>query len=311
MDKNLNIRLRHMRVFAEILRVGSLAKAAQVLYVTPAAISKSLRELEAQVGVKLLERSRSGVRPTLAGERFHEHITDSLLSYNRAVAAVTETGVEAERLSIGALPTAAGSIVPEALARMYSESSRANINVETGNYEDLAAKLRAREVDLIVGRITTRDTAGLSFEQLYEESVIAVVSASHPLIDRGLSSLNEISVYPTIVTPSGSTVRQSIDDFFFAAGIRSQSLLIETLGDGFARRHTMLTNAVWFTPAGLAEHDIESGTLTRLPLDHATLRTVIGLTTRTNEALTGAARQFADIVREITAQNRPAALQND
>ena len=304
MDRQPNVRLRHMRVFAAILQVGSLAGAASALHVTAAAVSKSLRELETEIGVRLLERSKKGVKPTLAGERFHEHITESLLSLNQAVASATETDVERERLSIGALPTAAGSVVPEALAQMYDSTRRANIKVMTGHYEDLAAKLRSREVDLIVGRIITRDTAGLSFEQLYEESVVAVVSASHPLASSGLSAPSEISGYPIIVTPTGSTVRQSVDDFFFATGIRPRSLLIETLGDGFARRHTMLTEAIWFTPAGLAEQDIENGTLARLPLEHATLHTVIGLTTRTNEALSGASRQFADIVRGLAVTTR-------
>lgn len=293
-----------MQVFAEILRVGSLARAATALHVTPAAVSKSLRELETEIGVRLLDRGKKGVQPTLAGERFHEHITESLLSYNRAVATVVEADIEMERLSIGALPTAAGSVVPKVLAMMYDKTSRANINIVTGHYEDLAAKLRAREVDLIVGRITTRDTAGLSFEQLYEENVVAVVSVSHPLLGSGLAAPGEISRFPIIVTPTGSTVRQSVDDFFFANGIRPRSLLIETLGDGFARRHAMLTEAIWFTPAGLAEQDIESKTLARLPLEHATLRTVIGLTTRTNEALTGAARQFADFLRELAEAKR-------
>ncbi|MDE0346923.1 MAG: LysR substrate-binding domain-containing protein, partial [Boseongicola sp.] len=177
----------------------------------------------------------------------------------------------------------------------------ANASVVTGNYEELARKLRTREVDLIVGRITTRDTAGLSFEQLYEENVIAVASATHPLVVSGMGAPRDVSRFPIIVTPTGSSVRQSVDDFFFATGVRPRSLLIETLGDGFARRHTMLTQAIWFTPAGLAEHDIEAGTLARLPIGHATLRTVIGLTTRANEALAGAPRQFADIVRGLAA----------
>lgn len=285
-------------MFAEILRVGSFAKAAASLHVTPAAVSKTLRELETEIGVRLLERSKKGVYATVAGERFHEHVMESLLSYNRAVAAISEKKSEMERLRIGALPTAAGSIVPRAIARMFGNSSRANINIITGNYDDLAAKLRQRELDLIVGRITTRDTVGLSFEQLYEESVIAVVSPNHPIISNGLPLPTVISGYPLIVTPSGSTVRQSVDDFFFANGIRAQSHLIETLSDGFARRYTISTDAIWFTPAGLAAHDLSIGVLEKLPIQHATLRTVIGLTTRTNEALRGVALRFANELRE-------------
>lgn len=207
-----------------------------------------------------------------------------------------------ERLSIGALPTAASSIVPEALARMYTTSHRANVNVVTGNYEDLASKLRARELDLIVGRITTRDTAGLSFEQLYEENIVAAVSPRHPLLTSSDWEAARIADFPIIATPKGSSVRQSIEDFFFASGIRAQSVWVETFGDGFARRHTTLTNAIWFAPAGLVAFDVEAKVLAQLPVNHATLRTVIGLTTRTNEALTGNARQFADELRHIASR---------
>ena len=302
MNKRVNISLRHMRVFSEILRVGSLARAAGTLHVTPAAVSKSLRELEAEIGVRLIDRSRSGVKPTPAGQRFHEHITESLLSYDRAVTSVIDDSTSMERLSIGALPTAASSIVPEALARMYTTSHRANVNVVTGNYEDLASKLRARELDLIVGRITTRDTVGLSFEQLYEENIVAAVSPRHPLLTSSDWEAALIADFPIIATPKGSSVRQSIEDFFFASGIRAQSVWVETLGDGFARRHTTLTNAIWFAPAGLVAFDVEAKVLAQLPVNHATLRTVIGLTTRTNEALTGNARQFADELRDIASR---------
>jgi len=111
-----------------------------------------------------------------------------------------------------------------------------------------------------------------------------------------------IADFPIIATPNGSSVRQSIEDFFFASGIRAQSVWVETLGDGFARRHTTLTNAIWFAPAGLVAFDVEAKVLAQLPVNHATLRTVIGLTTRTNEALTGNARQFADELRDIASR---------
>lgn len=297
MGRQPNIRLRHMRIFAEILRHGSLAAAANALHVTPAAVSKSLRELETEIGQRLLERSRKGVLPTPAGQRFHEHVTESLSSYGRAIASLTEVDAEMDHLSIGALPTAANSIVPMALQQMYSNTQRAHLNVVTGAYEDLAGKLRSRALDLIVGRITTRDNAGLSFEQLYEENIVAVTAPNHPLVSAGEFELDQIAGFPIIATPTGSTVRQSIDDFFFASGIRPKSLWIETPGDGFARRFTNLSDAIWFAPSGLVSYEIEAGHLASLPVRHATLRTVIGLTTRTNEALIGSALKFADILR--------------
>ena len=294
----MNVRLRHMRVFSEILRKGSLVGAASALHVTPAAVSKSLRELEHALGVRLLERNKKGIKPTAAGERFQQHVADSLLSYNRALSSVADTNSVRHRLRIGALPTAAGSIVPKALIQMFGPGEQASVNVVTGSYEDLAAALRASELDLIVGRIITRDTAGLSFEQLYEESVIAVVSPTHPLLQAGFPDFAAISNYPIVVTPVGSTVRDGVESFFFAHGIKPNALIIETLSDGLARNYTANSEAIWFAPAGLVEQDLATGTLASLPIEHGSLKTVIGMTTRTNEALSGTARRFADLLRQ-------------
>jgi len=302
MSKFLNVRLRHMRVFLEILRKGSLVSAAGSLNVTPAAVSKSLRELEAELGVRLLERRKTGVRATAAGERFHQHATESLLSFNRAISAVEEPEQREHRLRIGALPTAAGSIVPNALKELFAPDERANVDVVTGHYENLAAALRASELDLIVGRIITRDTVGLSFEQLYEESIVAVTAPSHPLFQTDALDVTDLSKYPIIVTPVGSTVRDSVDSFFFAHGIKPTALIIETFSDGLARNFSAITEAIWFAPAGLVAQDLKRGTLAKLSIDHGSLKTIIGLTTRTNEALSGSARRFADLLRQLAHQ---------
>lgn len=303
MSERVNVRLRHMKVLVEVVRSGSLVAASRVLHVTPAAVSKALRELENEVGAVLLLRNKAGVKLTAEGRVFHKHATESLISLSRALSSVQTADETRERLRIGALPTVASSLVPQALEILYGNATKAAISVITGQYEDLAAALRSGDIDIIVGRIITRDTLGLSFEELYEEVISVVVSARHPLTKAPLD-LNDLSDYPAVLTPKGTTVRDATENFYFANNIREHELMIETSSDGFARSYVSNGNAIWFAPAGLVQLDILNGHLERLPIEHASLRAVIGLTTRTDEALVGPVLRFVETIRKIS--NNPS-----
>ncbi len=301
-EKRANVRLRQIRVFLEIVRQGSLVRASKILNITQSAVSKALKELETELGAKVIHRGRRGVRLTQVGEVFRQHATQSLVSYSRAIAAAQRPTQARERLRIGALPTTAGSIVPRAVASMIENGWDFSVFVQTGAYEDLVEKVRTGDLDFIIGRLISRDIAGMSFEAFYEEDISVVVAAEHPLVGMVPLTLNNILDFPIISSPTGLLVRDAVDDYFFACGETPPSTVIESVSEGFSRTYTIRYNAVWFVPIGQVETDLAMGTLVRLPIEHGTLRAVIGLTTRTNDALSSIGRVFVQTLRELATE---------
>lgn len=96
--------LQGLLAFVEAASAGSLAAAADRLELTPAAVSKSLGKLEAQLGVRLLQRSTRRLALTAEGERFLEKARHALRALDEAVADVTQSATEATgrvRISVG------------------------------------------------------------------------------------------------------------------------------------------------------------------------------------------------------------------
>ncbi len=96
--------LQGLLAFVEAASAGSLAGAADRLELTPAAVSKSLAKLEAQLGVRLLQRSTRRLALTAEGERFLDKARTALRALDEAVADVTQSATEASgrvRISVG------------------------------------------------------------------------------------------------------------------------------------------------------------------------------------------------------------------
>lgn len=96
--------LQGLLAFVEAASAGSLAAAAERLELTPAAVSKSLAKLEAQLGVRLLQRSTRRLALTAEGERFLDKARLALRALDEAVADVTQSATEASgrvRISVG------------------------------------------------------------------------------------------------------------------------------------------------------------------------------------------------------------------
>jgi DNA-binding transcriptional LysR family regulator len=81
--------LEDIRVFALIVKLGSLSAAAQNVHLTRSAVSKRIMKLEERVGAQLINRSTRSLRLTEAGSRFFEHANQALIALDGAQSAVT------------------------------------------------------------------------------------------------------------------------------------------------------------------------------------------------------------------------------
>jgi DNA-binding transcriptional LysR family regulator len=115
-----------LKAFAAVVERASFARAADHLGLSPSALSQTIRQLEARLGVRLLNRTTRSVAPTEAGARLHERIAPMMQEMADAVAeAVAATGRTAGTLRINTLGMAARMIIAPRLGRFH----RANPDV--------------------------------------------------------------------------------------------------------------------------------------------------------------------------------------
>ncbi|MFF9018093.1 LysR family transcriptional regulator [Streptomyces sp. NPDC014870] len=133
------------RTFVTVCRLGSLAAAADELHHTQSAVSRQIAGLERQIGVPLLERHPRGVRPTPAGEVFRRHALTTLNEADRAVRAARDVrdGASGRPLAVGAAPSLASGIVPEAVRDLLRQAGSIRWSLSPG----LSAGLHQRVID--------------------------------------------------------------------------------------------------------------------------------------------------------------------
>jgi DNA-binding transcriptional LysR family regulator len=117
MDWTYRLRLRHLQMLQSIAQTGNLSQSAQALHTTQPALSKWLKELEADIGLPLFERHARGLRPTAHGEALLGHarrIAGHLDNARDDMRALLHGG--GGRVVLGASGVSAAGVVPLAIA---------------------------------------------------------------------------------------------------------------------------------------------------------------------------------------------------
>lgn len=307
------IKFRHLQCFLAVAQHGSLQKAAVVLSITQPAVSKTLKELEALVSVRLFERGRRGAVLTRSGETFFRHAGASVNALREAVASVSPTRQQTQAVvTLGVLPTVAPWLMPQLLVQLDQVAASGglalSLKIHTDNNPALLTQLRQRELDLVIGRFAEPShMLGLTFENLYAEPLVLAVRIGHPLLqDAALSAhpLANLSAFTLVLPLQGTAIRLTADNFFITRGLSQPPRTVETLAVSVARSYTASSDAVWLTPVSAAQADLDAGVLSALPVSMTGSEELVGLTLRADATPNDAQRVVLTAIRQLAGKRR-------
>jgi DNA-binding transcriptional LysR family regulator len=206
--------LSELRAFCAAVDLGSLGRAARVLYVSQPALSKRLRVLEALAGVRLLERSPRGVSPTPAGTRLYlaaRRVLAEAETVEALMGGVAADGVPA-RLAVS--PTMAESVLPELLVDFESHHER-HLSVEltivsSAMVRELVCEGRA-DLGLAAADLTAEEEGALVQIPLCEDEVVVAVPPDHPWAAEQEIDLEEFVGTQIIMRDPGADSRHTVD----------------------------------------------------------------------------------------------------
>lgn len=169
-------KLRHFVVVAEELH---FSKAAARLYMAQQALSRQIKELEDQLGAKLLERTTRSVALTPAGEVFLEGARAALAALDGATAAAQRTvrGLTGT-LRLGYITGAALELTALIMAEFRERYPDVVVEMHEFPFSDKSAGLASGDTDVAFLRLP-QGTANLETEVLFVDPVVAMVSTSH------------------------------------------------------------------------------------------------------------------------------------
>ena len=138
-----------LHTFITIVDQGSMAAAARVLNITPAAVAQQIRTLEREIGATLIARVGRTVSVTEEGSRILQRSRDLLRNVADLRSVANESGVSGE-LRLGACPTALAGMLPDVLARMVDTFPEINVFIKPGYSADLYRAVEAGDLDAAV-----------------------------------------------------------------------------------------------------------------------------------------------------------------
>jgi DNA-binding transcriptional LysR family regulator len=175
--------LRQLRYLVALADERHFTRAAAREHVAQPALSQQIRSLEAELGTALVERTTRKVAMTQAGELLVARARRALAELDAAHAELQAlAGVQAGRLSVGALHTMGPVDLSLLLATFHERYPAIELTVREQSSEELAGMLRDDEVDLAFLSVTERiQSRGLALRPLVSEELVVVLPVDHAL----------------------------------------------------------------------------------------------------------------------------------
>ena len=220
------VKLRDLHIALAVAEAGSMTRAAEELAVSYPVVSKTISELEHTLGVKLFDRSISGVEPT--------HYGRALLKSGVAVFDEMRKGLQeiefikqpdAGELRIGSSIVTDAGLLPAIIERFSQDFPRAVLhvlpeNIATQQYDNL----RDRKVELVFGRLpATMSEPDLVAEPLFDEPTVVAAGSESRWAKRRNLTLADLMGEPWVLAQPGSLARSLHDEVFRKSGVEPPS----------------------------------------------------------------------------------------
>jgi LysR family transcriptional regulator, regulator of abg operon len=178
------VRLAQVRDFVAVIEHGSINGAARALAVSQPAVTKSIKALERELQVQLLQRTTRGVLPTAYGRAFYLRARVAQSELRRGRQEIEQlAGGGGGVVAFGTGPIAAATIVPEAVSAFHAQFPRADVRVVEGFPQGLLARVRDETLDFLIGPRfpQLRVEAGISFRPLFQHQLVIGCRHGHRL----------------------------------------------------------------------------------------------------------------------------------
>ena len=181
MNAPLNVTLRQLRVFIEVSRLRSFSRAGDEIGLTQSAVSRCVRELEGEIGLKLIDRTTREVQLTDVGVDLVGTVSRLLADLDEALREVRDLGQQRRgRVIVAASPTVACRLMPRVIASCLRQHPLITLSLRDDVQSDVVRKVKSGEVDfgVVIGPFTADE---LECQPVMTDSFCLVARRDHPL----------------------------------------------------------------------------------------------------------------------------------
>lgn len=203
--------VRQLRAFLAVAQTLSFAQACERLHLSQSALSLAIKSLEERLGGRLFTRTTRSVRLTPEGEALLPLARRLLADWADAERALQQRfAVQQGEVSLAAMPSFAGNLLPPVLRRFREQHPNIRIRVHDVINERVIDMVRARRVEIGIA-FEPSGTVPLLFTPLYKDRFVAVVPADDPLAEADVTDWAALLQRPFIALQAPSAVRAMLE----------------------------------------------------------------------------------------------------
>lgn len=217
MDLSGQLKLHEIQTLEALSRYRSIARTAEALFLTPAAVHSRLKSLESKLGVPLYETVGHSLHLTQAAEVVLPHVRNLILENEAIFASLKEwAGSDAGRVRLATGSTFSSYLLPSLLEAFRRQAPDVELVVETGKTRPLLDRLARGTIDVAM-TLSSRLLENPAFQvnAAWDFEFVLVTGGQEP---RGPCSLGDLEAMPFILHQRGSRLGELIDQYFAQVG---------------------------------------------------------------------------------------------
>lgn len=294
--------LRQLRYFVAIVDHGSLSKAAVILHVAQPALTQQLRQLEEDLGARLLHRSAQGVLSTDAGKVFYQHAQAILKQVSDARSAVTQSTTRPSgSVTLGLPHSISGALALPLLIAARASFPEITLQLTEELTGNLTEQLKSGRINLAV-LFDDGQLNGFANTPLVEEDLMFICRAGSAFEPRHASlTLEQALRMPLILPAQQQGVRPRIENVARSAGLMLPKVT-EINSIAILRSALLADMGATILPVAPLLADVTNHTLRAFRIEKPSLSRLVTLCASRNIPLTNAAAAVSRLVEQVTRE---------
>jgi len=291
------MRTEQLEYFAAITRLGSIRRASQELHVSQPALSETVRNLERELGVLLLDRHRAGAKISAAGRELLPFITEALESVDRLREAADEQHRSSRMIRIGTVSAATVPLLVPAVRDLHAAYPNTQIEIVNTQQSDIQQWLREGALDVgLVNLIEGDDTdPDLDATELLRGRPVLCCRTDSRFARLAAVTADDLREEPLIVMRAGYVMHRYVHRLF-----GGQPPSIAYSADGAEMGKLMVAEGLGVTllpDYSVAGDPLErAGVITSRPVEPADVTVILVMQRRRDNRLAPAIRELQELL---------------
>ena len=289
------------RCFDEVVRCGSIRKAAESLHLTAAAVHQQILNLEEQAGTPLFDRLPRGMQLNTAGEIMIAAVRRGQRDFDNALTQIEDLrSLRRGHINLAVSPSSAEHLVPDTIEAAMKRYPGVTYNVRTGNGESILKWVETGEADIGYG-LRRKPPAGVVEVRAFAQHLGVVTPPGHPLckLNRRLR-LRDCLDYPLILMSPNTELRAMVDQIDHREQRKARPL-VETSSVPMVRRLVADNVGIGFLIAENVADDVVQHKLVWTALSDAGAKSHSCLYQRSDFTTTTAISMFLQFLEQSIA----------